>query len=155
MNCDKIIRKGGKDVENKLQVKLGIFGAVPILLLQDKRVKPNGIKCYIALSSFQGVKDNSYPSQKEIANRGGLTLNAVMEGLKNLEITGWITKKRRGLKKTNIYECLNYAEPIKEFNKDDGRKKNSFSLTSENLGYQKRSEFKNSEKIGVPIIKDH
>lgn len=97
-------------MKGKLYGRLGIFGAVPVKILQDDRVKPNGVKAYIALSSFQGTKDSAYPSIPEIAKRAGLSDRAVIDALKNLTDTGWIAKKRRGRMLTNVYVCMVYVD---------------------------------------------
>ncbi|HSV95564.1 MAG TPA: helix-turn-helix domain-containing protein [Spirochaetota bacterium] len=99
-------------MKGKLYGRLGIFGAVPVKILQDDRVKPNGVKAYIALSSFQGTKDFAYPSIPVIAERAGLSDRAVIDALKNLTETGWIVKKRRGRTLTNIYICMVYVDAL-------------------------------------------
>ena len=97
-------------MKGKLYGRLGIFGAVPVKILQDERVKPNGVKAYIALSSFQGTKDSAYPSIPEIAERAGLSDRAAIDALKNLVDTGWVSKKRRGRMLTNVYVCMVYVD---------------------------------------------
>jgi len=90
-----------------LSVKLGIFGAVPLVLLQDENVKPNAIKVYIALSSFAGTNDECFPGLEKIAERSGIkSTTAVSEAIQNLVQNGWVKKTRRGHGLTNKYECL-------------------------------------------------
>ena len=63
---------------------------VPIALLQDARVKPNMLKAYAALASFQGGTENCYPSVDAIAERAGMKHDAVSDATTALEKAGWI-----------------------------------------------------------------
>ena len=51
--------------------RIGVFGAVPIALLQDDRVNERCIRIYCALMSYEGTDDESYPSIEKIAERAG------------------------------------------------------------------------------------
>ena len=94
-------------MSKKLSVKLGIFGGCPISLLQDKSVKPNAVKVFIALMSFEGTGVESYPSREQIAERAGLsTPEKVSNAIQNLVETGWVNVIRRGKKQSNIYQCI-------------------------------------------------
>lgn len=133
-----------KKSTNKLRVKLGLFGAVPITLCQDKRVKPNGIRLYVALSSFEGTSDESFPSYAKLAERSGLSLRAVASALKNLTNTGHIQRTRRGLGRTNLYRCLAYMEAAdsdslmrEKIAHQDGRKNNTIDARKNRASYEK------------------
>ena len=104
---------------NKLSVRLGIFGAVPLSILQDKGIDFSSLKTYIALMSFQGTKDNCYPSRPEIASRAHLSVKEVWRATNDLVRLGWVRRKQRGRGMTNIYECLAWMEaaPIGDFEK--------------------------------------
>lgn len=94
-------------MSKKLSVKLGIFGGCPISLLQDKSVKPNAVKVFIALMSFEGTGVESYPSREQIAERAGLsTPEKVSNAIQNLVETGWVNVIQRGKKQSNIYQCI-------------------------------------------------
>jgi hypothetical protein len=91
----------------KLTVRLGVFGAVPMGMLQDKAVKPNSLKVYIALSSFQGTNDSCFPGLEKIAERAGIeSIPATSQAIHGLVETGWVEKIRRGKGLTNEYRCL-------------------------------------------------
>ena len=99
--------------------KIGIYGMVPIALLQDARVKPNMLKAYAALASFQGGTENCYPSVAAIAERAGMKLDAVSDATTALEKAGWIRKTRRANeRKTNLYEVLVDVEPVENEGKN-------------------------------------
>lgn len=94
-------------MNRKLSVKLGMFGACPISLLQDKKVKPNAVKVFIALMSFEGTGVESYPSREKIAERAGLsTPEKVSNAIHNLVETGWVNVIQRGKQQSNIYQCI-------------------------------------------------
>ena len=93
--------------------KIGVYGMVPVAILQDPKVKPNMLKAYAALASFQGGTDNCYPSVSAIAERAGMKLDAVSDATTALEKAGWIRKTRRANeRKTNLYEVLVDVEPV-------------------------------------------
>jgi hypothetical protein len=85
--------------------KLGIFGSCPILLLKDRRLKPNCIRVYIAIQSFEGTNEEAWPSIDSIAERAGISRQAVTKAAGQLIDTGWLWRKRR-LGQTNLYRCL-------------------------------------------------
>ena len=61
-------RIGKSAMEGKLHHKLGVFGAVPLMLLRERTVTGTELRVYIALSSFEGVKAESYPAVRTIAD---------------------------------------------------------------------------------------
>lgn len=89
-----------------VSIKSGIWGAVPIAILQDKAITPTALRVYIALASFQGTKENAFPSLEAIAERAGVPYSSVSAATKCLATAGWIAKHRRGLKESNVYEVL-------------------------------------------------
>lgn len=96
-------------------VKYGIWGAVPIALLQDQNLTPSAIRVYIALASFQGENAKSFPSLESIAERAGILRSAVPAATDCLAENGWIMKHRHGQGKPNTYVlCLKseVAEPL-------------------------------------------
>jgi hypothetical protein len=99
----------------KLHHKLGIFAAVPITLLQDRRLNEKALRAYLALASYEGSKENSYPSLPKISERAGLSLRATSEATKILRNAGWLQVKRRGRGLTNTYSCLAYSEQLPSF----------------------------------------
>lgn len=108
-----------------LHGRLGTFGTVPLMLLQDKRIKPVALRVYIAISSFQGTDEQAYPSVMKIMERSGASRNSCIGAIKNLVETGWLERQRRP-NKSSVYRCLTYYEPAEVFNsKQDGRRGNT------------------------------
>lgn len=94
----------------KLHVRLGIFGSAPIGILQDGAVKPNALKVYLAISSYQGTQDSCAPSQDDIAIRAGIHVRHARAAIRNLVDTEWIEKRRRGRGMTDVYNTLAHLE---------------------------------------------
>jgi len=139
-----------------LHAKLGVFGAVPILILQDKRVTPNALKVYIALRSIEGTSDACDPKQEAIAARAGIPVPGVGDAAQLLVATGWLVVTRRGLGKSNLYETCAYFEPAESFAKTDGRLTNfdraaNLILIRENFPNQEdRETFPTPDPGNVP-----
>lgn len=123
--------------------KIGVYGIVPIALLQDEKVKPNMLKVYAALASFQGGGDNCWPSVAAIADRAGMKSDAVSNATDRLAEVGWVRKTRRANeRKTNVYEVLVDVDDTgsEQENPDTGETPNSEK-------FRKRA---NSEKFRKP-----
>ena len=108
-------------MENKLHHKLGIFGSCPVLLLQDKRLSPGAIKAYLAIQSFEGTSDVSWPSRGVLAKRAGMSEPGISKATGQLVETGWLLRQRR-FGTSNVYRCLSYSDPVAEFDREDRRR---------------------------------
>lgn len=85
----------------------GVYGIVPIELLQEPGITMNHLKVYTAIASFQGAGQSAWPSREMIRVRAGVsTIGKVSEGTSWLEKHGWIEKRRRGQQKSNVYSVL-------------------------------------------------
>lgn len=95
------------------RVKPGVYGMVPIALIQDDRVTVNMLKVYTALASFQGTSDTCWPSRKKIVERSGISASAVSTAVTALVEAGWIMREHRyAQNKSNVYSVLVDAEPV-------------------------------------------
>lgn len=101
-------------MKGKLHHKLGIFGAVPLSLLRDRTVTGTELRVYIALSSFEGTKAESYPSVRTIADRAGISKSSVSPATASLSCKGWVKVTRRGQGQSNVYECLSFSDRVRE-----------------------------------------
>jgi hypothetical protein len=102
-----------------LRHKLGIFAAVPLTLLQDRRLNEKALRAYMSLASFEGVKDVSYPGLDKIAERAGLSLRATSQATRILKNAGWLLTTRRGRGLTNTYMCLSHSDQVKGQTRSD------------------------------------
>jgi DNA-binding MarR family transcriptional regulator len=145
-----------------MKAKQGIYGMVPIALLSDPTIKPNMLKVYIALASFQGGSDICWPSLKQIAGRSGLSVNAVSDATGQLETTGWISKARRAsTNKSNIYEVMvdidNLSEqpipgkPVNRSDTDSRKIRDTDSRKTRESLYMKRTKENNNSFNAVAL----
>ena len=88
----------------KHKARLAIYGKCQIEFVLDNPTK-NELKAYIALSSFQGDKDNCFPGLDEISKRAGIDKRECSAAISSLVKKEWVLRKRR-FGSTNIYECL-------------------------------------------------
>lgn len=86
--------------------RLAIFGMVPIAFLQDPQTSEREIRTYCALMSFQGQREDCFPSLPEIARRAGQNEKSCRRALVTLSAREWVSKIRRGFGKTNVYCCM-------------------------------------------------
>jgi hypothetical protein len=94
--------------KGSLHHKFGMFGSVPLILLQALRV-------FIALASFEGIKTGSYPGVDAIAKRAGIARSSVSGATKLLAESGWLQKTRLGQGQSNRYTLLCFSEPVADF----------------------------------------
>ncbi|MFA4971791.1 MAG: helix-turn-helix domain-containing protein [bacterium] len=132
-----------------LHAKLGVFGAVPLMILKDQRITPNALRVFIALSSFEGAKEGCNPGHEDIAERAGLKLSAVGGAVKVLVNAGWIGRARRGHGRTDRYCIQAFLEEAEEFKCKDGRDGNAVNfLTSQKMETLQNLEDQDSPKDG-------
>jgi hypothetical protein len=116
-----------------MRVTVGRWGKVPIAFLNDPKTTLNMVKVYATLSAFQGMSDYCFPSRAKIAELSGLSERVVSSCVTALNAAGWIVRKQRGLKKTNIYMVVDEAEIVGSVENPDVQK----TITSESLDVQK------------------
>jgi len=79
-------------------------GAIPISLIQDRRLNLNDIRIYTYLKIRQGLSSYSFPRISTIVNDTFVSRSTVFRSLKRLELYGWISKTyREGT--SNLYKC--------------------------------------------------
>lgn len=92
-------------INNK--VAIGIYGMVPVALLQEEGLTLLDLKVYTSIASFQGNGDKAWPSREQIAERAGTLPHKVSYATTHLEKMGWLEKKRRSAtNKTNVYRVV-------------------------------------------------
>ena len=114
-----------KKSKDQLYEKLGIYGATPITLLADERLTDAAIRVWIAIQSWQGTDPESYPGVKKIAERAHVSVSTVTKSTNLLCDTGWLRKKQRGLRKSNVYETLAFREAAPQFKVHRARRSQS------------------------------
>lgn len=79
------------------------FTQIPNLVLRRSDLQPGAKLTYMVLLSYAWQKDQAYPGQERLAADMGVSERSVITYLKQLQETGLITIRRRGLGLTNIY----------------------------------------------------
>lgn len=79
------------------------FTQIPNLVLRRSDLQPGAKLTYMVLLSYAWQKDHAYPGQDRLATDMGVSERSVITYLKQLQETGLITIRRRGLGLTNIY----------------------------------------------------
>ena len=92
--------------------KKEIWGGVPIKLAQDKQVRHNDLRVYIAIASFVGNKDKCWASVRKISERSGVHASHVSEHTKHLAELGYIRVVRLGKRRNNVYTTTKTFLPI-------------------------------------------
>ena len=88
------------------------FTQLPNYVLKSKDLSPGAKLAYAVLLSYAWEKDSCFPGQDRMANDLEVGRQAVSGYLQELKKHKFISWKRRGLGKTNIYYILEY-NPIK------------------------------------------
>jgi hypothetical protein len=84
------------------------FGQIPQELLRDPKIQPTAKALFGLLHTYSqhknlAKKPTTFVSQDTLAQDMGLHINAIGRLLKHLKEKGWLSVKRRGLTKSNVY----------------------------------------------------
>jgi len=89
------------------------FTQVPNVVLRDTSLSPGAKLCYAMLLSYAWQKDNCFPGQEALAKDLGISKRSTVRFMKELETSGYLEKKRRGLGRTNVYTLRSRVEKAK------------------------------------------
>ena len=81
----------------------GGFTAIPNTILKRHDVSPGAKLCYVMLLSYAWQEGSCFPGQVKLAEDIGVTSRSVVTYMKELQESGLVVVKRRGLGQTNIY----------------------------------------------------
>jgi biotin operon repressor len=84
------------------------YGKAPTKFLRDSKIKLQAKGLYSVMHSYANPKElmlnpKTFVSLKRLAEDTGLHRTNVIEWIKRLEESGWLTVKRRGMNMTNWY----------------------------------------------------
>jgi hypothetical protein len=79
------------------------FTQIPNLVLRRSDLQPGAKLTYMVLLSYAWQEDHAYPGQDRLAADMGVSERSVITYLKQLQETGLVTIRRRGLGLTNVY----------------------------------------------------
>ncbi len=94
-----IILKGGDIISTG-----GGFTQVPNFILVSKRVSVGAKLTYAMLLKYAWQNDYCFPGQETLAEDMGAGKRSVVRWVKELEEADFLTVRRRGLGKSNLYE---------------------------------------------------
>jgi len=80
------------------------FTQVPNFILENDNLSVGAKLTYAMMLRYAWAKDHCFPGQKTLATDAGMGVRSVVRYINELEERGFITIKRRGLGKVNIYE---------------------------------------------------
>jgi hypothetical protein len=87
------------------------FTQIPNLVLRRSDLQPGAKLTYMVLLSYAWQQDHAYPGQDRLAVDMGVTERSVRTYLKELQESGLITIRRRGLGLTNVYILHRLSRP--------------------------------------------
>lgn len=79
------------------------FTQIPNLILRHPTITPGAKLTYAVLLSYAWTEDRCFPGQTRLAHDLAVTDRSVRTYLQQLEESGLISVKQRGLGKTNVY----------------------------------------------------
>lgn len=94
-----IVLKGGDIISTG-----GGFTQVPNFILVSEKVSVGAKLTYAMLLKYAWQDDYCFPGQEKLAEDMGAGKRSVVRWIKELEEADFLTVKRRGLGKSNIYE---------------------------------------------------
>ena len=105
------MEKIGKIAKDRINIVLegfdpissGGFTQVPNVVLKNKNLSLGAKFCYSMLLMYAWQNDFCFPGQEKLAEEIGITPRSVRNHLAELRKIGYISVKRRGLTKTNVY----------------------------------------------------
>ena len=88
------------------------FAQIPRYILSDHKLTFGARLAYAVLLSYAWQKGSCYPGQERMSMDLGVTRRAISKYLAELKKFGYVSWKRMGLGKTNVYYILDY-KPLK------------------------------------------
>jgi hypothetical protein len=87
------------------------FVQLPNRILRDPDLSPAAKLVYAGILSYAWRDESAWPGQARLAADLGVHHNTVWRMIKELQERGYLTVKRRGLGKTNIYTLTARTKP--------------------------------------------
>lgn len=79
------------------------FTMIPNNIIRNPKITNAEFRIYVAFKSYGYGDNDSFPSQKTVAEALGITTRALRYSLKSLKDKCRINYKRRGFNKSNVY----------------------------------------------------
>ena len=88
------------------------FTQVPNFILKSDAISPGGKLAYAMLLHYAWQNNYCFPGQERLAKDMGAGKRSVIRFMAELERAGFISVKRRGLGRTNLYQL--FLQPAKK-----------------------------------------
>ena len=95
------------------------FYKIPQELVSRKDLQSSDKIVFAVLANYQGDKESCWPGIQRLINDTGLVRQTVISSLKRLESAGYLTVKRQGRGKSNLYKTSLYSRPVQPVQKID------------------------------------
>ena len=79
------------------------FTSIPNVILKRHDISPGAKLCYVMLLTYAWQEASCFPGQERLAEDMGVVKRSVVTYMKELQDSGLVVVKRRGLGKTNVY----------------------------------------------------
>lgn len=79
------------------------FTQVPNVILKSTKLSVGAKLAYAMLLSYAWQNDHCFPGQDTLAEDMGVSKRSVVSFIKELDRTGYVTVKRQGLNRPNLY----------------------------------------------------
>jgi hypothetical protein len=99
----ELLRERNIEIESNDPVVLGGFTQVPNYILKTKKLSVGEKLTFAMFLSYAWHNESCFPGQEQLAKDMGAGERSVNRFIKGLEQKGFLTIKRRGQGKTNIY----------------------------------------------------
>lgn len=125
------------------------FTQIPNGVLRRSNLQPGAKLTYMVLLSYAWQKDHAYPGQDRLAQDMGVSERSVITYLKQLQSSGLITIKRRGLGKTNLYILHRISESENIADQTGGEKSASQEVKNETAPEMQDLPGKNTQEKNI------
>ena len=90
------------------------FTQIPNVILTDKKLSVGAKLAYAMLLKYAWTDVTCFPGQQKLADDMGSGERSIRSYMKELEKSGFLEVKQRGLGRTNIYRLFVTVEPTNE-----------------------------------------
>lgn len=129
----------------------GNFTKVPNEYIRDPQITSAEFRVLVSILSYGYGNNPSFPSQNIVSQDIGLSTRAIRYSLKSLSKKGYISYKRRGFNKSNVYDFLRVGKDISPITGNPFPPNKTNNKTNNNI--YKEVDVK-AKMAGMTVIKD-
>lgn len=137
-------------VENEM-LRAG-FSALPYAVLRDSHLSPGARVAYAVLLMYAWQEGSCFPGQKRMAADMGVSERHLRRFLRELGDRGYISIKRQGLNRPNIYYILDVKTKLKGGGHQGGPDTDVRSGADTDVRSRPDTQFRSRADTDVPLI---